>query len=205
MAHRAHHRNRRMENRARHDFFVEFPKILDAPAAAREHDHVDRFPERTRRGELVECRRDFRRGAAALHAHRADEHLDIWRPPPEHVEHVANRRAARRCDNPDAFWKSRQRPLARGIEEAFCLEFSLQGFEFRLEQAGAARLQNLDAELVLPARFEDGDASVDLDLRAIGDGRRPHRQSIPEDDARDRGPLIFQREILMARGMQFVI
>src|SRR5437660_10263027 len=125
MPHGTHYRNRRMENRTRHNFFVEFPKILDAPAAPREHDDVDRFPQRTRRGKFVERRRNLRPSAAALHAHRADEHFDIWRAPPEHVEHVADRGPAWRRDNADAFWKSRQRTLAGGIEEALRFQFSL--------------------------------------------------------------------------------
>ena len=36
------------------------------------------------------------------------------------------------------FW---QRPFARRIEQAFRFQFSLERFELRLEQSGAARLQ----------------------------------------------------------------
>ena len=42
MTDRAHNRNRRIENSARHDLLVELPKILDAAPATRDHDEIHR-------------------------------------------------------------------------------------------------------------------------------------------------------------------
>ena len=86
---------------------------------------------------------------------------------------------------------------------ASSLRFSASNFAW--SKPGAARLQDLDAELVLAARFEDGNVAVNLDLRAIGKRRVARRQRVAKDHAGDRGPLIFQGEILMAGRMQFVV
>ena len=40
-------------------------------------------------------------------------------------------------------------------KQAFRFQFPLEGFELRLQQAESARLQDLHAELILPARFEN--------------------------------------------------
>ena len=91
------------------------------------------------------------------------------------------------------------RARLRRIEKSFRFQFSLQRFEFRLEQAEPARLQNLDAELILPARFEDGDVAVNLHLHAVGQRGRKGRKRVAKNHASDRRPLIFEREILVAR------
>ena len=72
--------------------------------------------------------------ADALHPHRIDQNFHSRRAPPQNIQHVADRRAARRGDNANAFRKFRQRPLARRIEETFGFELAFQGFEFRLQQ-----------------------------------------------------------------------
>ena len=66
-------------------------------------------------------------------------------------------RAAGRGDDADAARKFRQRAFARRLEKSFGFELALQRLELRLQQTDAARLQDLHVELVLPARFEDGD------------------------------------------------
>ena len=56
----------------------------------------------------------------------------------------------------------------------------------------------MNAQLVLPPRFENGDVAVNLNLSTIDDrlARRHHR--IAKNDARDLGALVFEREILVA-------
>src|SRR5436853_678649 len=129
----------------------------------------------------------------------------VGRPAAERIQKVADRCAARRSDNPDSLRKFRQRTFPRGIEQTLRFQFPFERLEFRLEQTGAARLKNLDIELVLAADFENRDVAVKLDLRAVRDRRGIWRKRIAKNDARDRGPLIFQREIAVAGWLRPVI
>ena len=92
-----------------------------------------------------------------------------------------------------------------GVEKSFRLQFALERFEFCLKQTKPAGLQDLHAQLVLPSRFEDRDVSVNLHLRAVGERRTQWRHCIAKNHASDLRPGIFECEILVARGMQFVI
>ena len=58
--------------------------------------------------------------------------------------------------------------FACDIEQAFGIELAFERFKLRLQQPQSARLQDLYAELVLAARFENGDVAVNLHLRSIG-------------------------------------
>ena len=65
-------RNGARRRRAHDDLLVEAPEVLERAAAARDDQHVrprDR-PARRQRVEAVDGRRDLRRAALALHAHR---------------------------------------------------------------------------------------------------------------------------------------
>src|SRR5439155_20709839 len=60
-------------------------------------------------------------------------------------------------------------------------------------------------EQVLSAGFEDGEASINLHLRAIGQGLAQRNHGATKDDAGNGGPGIFEGKILVSRRMLFVI
>ncbi len=75
-------------DRSAHRLFIEGPQVFQAPAAAANHQHVDR------RGERIHARDragDFIRGSDALDSNRHDQHVDAPPPPPQHLQEVANR------------------------------------------------------------------------------------------------------------------
>ena len=133
-------RNGRVKNGARHDFFVELPQVFNASPAARDHNQVDGFPPLVRSRQFLDRSGNLRGRADSLHAHRIDEYLHIWRPPPQDIEHVADRRAARRSDDADPFREFRQGAFPGRIEQTFRFQFPLERFELGLEQTRAARL-----------------------------------------------------------------
>ncbi len=96
-------------------------------------------------------------------------------------------------------------PFPLRCEQAFDLEFSFERFESGLEHAEAERLQHLDTELVLSARFENRNIAVDLHLRSVGERLPNGYHGVPENYAGDLSTLIFEREILVSARMQFVI
>ena len=59
VADRANDRNRRMKNRAGDDLFVELPQILDASAAARDDDQIERRPGLVRLAQFANGDRRF--------------------------------------------------------------------------------------------------------------------------------------------------
>src|SRR5262249_42935771 len=110
-----------------------------------------------------------------------------------------------RSDDPDSARKFRQWPLTSNFKKSFGFQFAFQHLEFGLQDSKTTRLQDLDAELVLPARFEDGEVTKDLDLHAITQRGWKRRKRIAKNHAGDRGPLILKSEVLVPRGMLFVI
>ncbi len=137
-------------------------------------------------------------GAHSLHADWIDQNLQPRRAPFQNVENIANGRAARRSDDPDASRKFRQSAFPCGIEKSFRLQFALERFEFCLKQTESARLQDLHAQLILSSRFEDRNVSVNLHLRAVGQRRAQWRHRIAKNHASDLRPGIFECEILVA-------
>src|SRR5262249_13157088 len=87
---------RRMENRARDDLFIELPQVFNAPAPSGDHDQIDRRKRLVRRAEFANGHRNFLRCSGSLHAHRVDQNLQPWRPTREHVQHIADCCSARR-------------------------------------------------------------------------------------------------------------
>ena len=194
-----------MKNGARDDLLVEFPEIFDAAAAARQNDEVECWPnslgwDSSRMAVAISA-------AAPIPCTRTGliRMCTSGRATSQHIQDVANRRAARRSDNADARGKLWERTLARGSEQSFRLQFALERLEFRLQQTRAARLHDLHAELVLAARFKNGNVAVNLDLRAVGKRHAQRRHRVAKNHAGDLRALILEREILMAARMQFVI
>src|SRR5438132_478604 len=146
-----------------------------------------------------------RRRATTLHPHGIDQDLQPGRPPSQDIQQVANGRAAWGSDDPNSARKSWERAFARGIKKSFGVESAFKRVKLRLQQPQSARLQDLHADLVLPASFENGNVAVNLHLRSIDQRLRKRRNGIAKNHARDLCALVLEREILMSAWMQFVI
>ena len=97
VAHRADHRNRAVRHRAHQRLVVERPQVFQAAAAAPQHQHVA-LVALNRQGQRPA---DLRRRLGALHRGRVDHHRNRRRPALEHLQHIADRRAAGAGDHPD--------------------------------------------------------------------------------------------------------
>ena len=153
VADRRDDRHRRGGDRARDDFLVERPEVLDRPAAASDDDDVDA----RHAADGAQPARDLAGRAFALHARRADHEVRVRVAPPQHLDDVADRGAVERGDDADLARQRRQRPLARGVEQPFGLQPLLQLIEGELQRAEALRLQVLADELIFAFRLVDGD------------------------------------------------
>src|SRR4030095_17047867 len=118
--------------------------------------------------ELAERDRDFLRRAGSLDAHGTDQDRHPRRAPTQNIQDVADGGSAGRGDDSDSARKFRERSFPRGIKKPFGLKFPFQRFELRLERTLTERLNDLHVDLVLAARFENGDRSENLHPRAIG-------------------------------------
>ena len=125
-------------DRARQIFVVEAPEILDAAAAAREHDDL---PQGAAVSQL-EPPEDLARGLVALDDGRDHGHAHLGRAPALDIEHVLDRRARRRGDHREPrAERLGERSLARArIEKPFGREPGLELLEGDLKRARAERL-----------------------------------------------------------------
>src|SRR5207302_382912 len=83
----------------------------------------------------------------------AAEAVGARMPPPQYVDHVLDGSAPRRGHHPNALRISRQRLLARPLEQSFRLQLSFELLESYLQRARAFGLQILGRKLQLAARF----------------------------------------------------
>ncbi len=85
-------------DRARERLVIEGEEVLERPAAAHQEQDVD-FAASVREREH---RRDFARGARALHGHGVEEHRNAEEAAAQHVEHVPERGAGGRRHDANA-------------------------------------------------------------------------------------------------------
>ncbi len=196
MADPGHQRQLQRRDRARERLVIEGKQVLERAAAAYQEQEID-FPAAV--GER-EHRRDFARGAGALHGHRVDEHPNAAAAASQHVEHVAKRGAGRRGHDADAARKAGQGALARGVEQAFGREFLLERLEAPPELAFPRLLEMVHDQLELAARLVEPDAGSQKDLQAVP-RRETHREiALAEHGAAHLGILVLEREVPVAGG-----
>ena len=145
----------------------------------------------------AEAAGDLERRALALHPRRANDEMRVRIAAAEHLDDVANRRAVERCDDADLAGQRRQRPLARGVEQPFCLQPLLQLIEGELQRAEPVRLQVLADELILALRLVHRDASARHDAQAVGRLELQIAQRGPENDAANLRAGVLQGEVQM--------
>jgi hypothetical protein len=90
-------------------------------------------------------RLDHRLGrAVALHLARCQQHFSQRVAPPQHLEHVLQRRTGGRGSQADPARQRRQRALARRVEQPFGIEPSLELLEACVQQAHTSRANHID-------------------------------------------------------------
>src|SRR6185369_17310698 len=88
-------------------------------------------------------------------------------------------------DDADRAWPERQRPLARRIEQALGGQALFELFERQLHAADAARLERVDHELQIAARFVHADAAVGDDFEPVAQAKRQRALYGAEHHRRD--------------------
>src|SRR5690606_18695451 len=105
-------------------------------------------------------------------------------------------------DDANATREPWQRPLARGIEEAFRLELLAAALELGLQRAHPGGLDEVDDELQLAARLVHGDAAVRDDQRAVLQLATVGEVVAAEEGATQRRVLLLKSEVDVAGGVE---
>jgi hypothetical protein len=105
--------------------------------------------------------------------------------PPQDLDDVPDRGAVERGDDPDLARQSRQRPLARRVEQPLVLQPLLQLIERQLQRTKAVRFEMLADELVLALRFVDRHPAARDDAEAVRRFEFQVAQRRTEDDRPD--------------------
>src|SRR5580700_2872567 len=123
-------------------------------------------------------------------------------PALEDVKHIPDDRAGGRSDQADPPRQERQLAFAIGPEQALGFQLFLQLFESKLQRAGAARLEQLDVELVLSALLVNAEASAGENREAILRAEFQQARVTAEENALQLALAILQAEVVMsARGL----
>ena len=204
--HRRNHRQLHRRDRARDDFFVEAPQILET-AATTAHHHRVRPWQTVFLGAIQHPQRlrDLMLRAAALHTHRIDQHTHPRRATRQNVQHVANRRARWRRHQCHHIRETRNRLLPRRIKQTLGMQLALQRLKTRLQAALPARLHLPHDHLILPTRLIHRKLAQKLHLHAIRETCRHARGRSAKQHAGKLRTRILQREVLMSGGLQTVI
>ncbi len=129
-----------------------------------------------------------------------DEDVEAGVAATDDVEDVADDGAAGGGDDSEAGGIGRERALAGRVEEALGAEAVGELLEGELEGAVAAWLHGLGDELELAASVVDGDAAADQDGEAVGGTETEELRLAAEEDDRELGLAILEREIDVAGG-----
>ena len=150
--------------------------------------------------EAVDGGGDLDGAGLALHPHRPDQHM-AGEAVGEPVQDVADHRTGRRGDHADDARQIRQRQLAIRVEQALGGERAFALLEQRHQRADAGRLEIVDDDLIFRFVGIGGDASLDHHFEPLlGLELEPLIRALP-DHRLDRGLLVLQHEIAMARGV----
>ena len=136
---------------------------------------------------------------SALHAHAAHADADARRAPLENVEHVLQHRALQRRDDADDLRENGQLALAVELEQALGRKLALQLLEALLQAALPARADFRDLNLVLPARFVDGDRPAREHGLAVRERETDAPRLALEHHRGERRRRVLEREVEMAR------
>ena len=175
-------RHRARGDRADEPLVAEREQILEAAAAAREHDHVDAGL----RAELAQRVDDALRGARALDVRLGDEHVRRREAGLDRRDHVALRGGVVAGDEPDPARQQRQRALPLGGEEPLGGELRLQPLERGEVRADAEALDRERAHAVVAALLEELGPAEDVDALAVGEVEPQRRRTCRAASSRRR-------------------
>ena len=148
-----------------HDALVgEREQILEAAAAAREHDHVG-----AARAEVADRGRDRRGRARALHVRLRDEHVRGRETLHDVGEHVPLGRRVVAGDEPDQPREAGERPLVGVVEQPLRGELRLQPLERGEVSAEAEALDRQRLEPQLAALLVELGPAEDVHALALGE------------------------------------
>ena len=187
-------RQHRLEHRARDDFLVERPQILERATAAADDQNIDaRVHVRgaDRRGNLA-------RGAGALHGRRIQDHGHRRKAARQRRQHVAQCRCMPRRDDADPPRKWRQAALARRFEQPRGCERCLHLHEPLVQRSEPREAYRLDAELQFAARVVDRRHGAHFDGEPFAKREREPLRLVAEEHAADLRARVLQGEIEMA-------
>ena len=139
-------------------------QVLEAAAAAGEHDHVG-----AARAEVADRGRDRRSRARALHVRLRDEHVRGREALHDVRQHVALRRRVVAGDEPDQPREAGQRALAALVEQPLRRELLLQPLERGEVRAEAEALDRERLEPQLAALLVELRPAEDVDALAFGE------------------------------------
>lgn len=116
-------------NSARHPFFVKGPEILNRATPAPDDEHIEGGTKRIQGGNGLG---DFFCGPLALHTHRIQVKMNVGKTPVHHMDDIADGRAGRRRDNPEAPRHHGNGPFARFVKEPLTEQTIFELFEGQL-------------------------------------------------------------------------
>ena len=172
---RGDHRGAAGEDRAAERLVGEGQQVLDAAAAAGQHDHVDR-------GVLVEYAQrvdHLAHRARTLHRHVDHPELDRWPAPARVGQDVPLGRAGPASDQSDPAGQERRPALARRVEQALRGEQLLQPFQ------SGQQLAEADLPDLVGAQAQRAASGVELRFRvqdypgALGEVGRAEIEDVP--------------------------
>ena len=189
-----YHRDRTVEDRLRHRFFVKRPKILERAAATGQDQQIAGSVGLGQRQGAD----DLAGGGLSLHRNRVNQHLGNRKPALQNMQDIPDRGAGRRGHDTDFFRRGRQRLLAIGVEQTGIEQFFLEPFEFALQTAFAGFLHALDDQLIIAPGLVNTDPGADQDLHAHGRPEAEPAILASEHRARNLGLVVLQRKIHVA-------
>ena len=99
-----------------------------------------------------------------------------------------------------------ERLLACGIEQPLGVQSAFERLEPFLERPDPAPLHETDDELILAARFVDGQVAVHLHLHSVRQRHGGRRGGgVAEKYARNLTPVVLEREVLVPRRLLAVV
>jgi hypothetical protein len=193
MPDRRDHRHATNRERADQRLLVERPQILEAAAAAADHQQVENR-QLLRQAQHLD---HFRRGAGALHL--GGQHDDPPAPAAarENAQEILHGGARGRRDEADRCGHRGKRALALAIEQALGRQPLLERLEFPLQPPDAVLDHRADDELILSPRLVDADLAVHDHLQPVAQFHLLAQRIAAKQNRAELRARILQRKINM--------
>ena len=148
---------------------------------------------------------DLLRRPLPLHPHGDDQHPGHGPAGAQNADHIPHRGPRRGGDQGDAPGKGGQGALARRVKQPLPLQLFPQLLKGQVQRPPAVGEQLGAVELHLPVPGKDGQPAKGQHPHAVGGLEAQPGRVPPEEDAPQAPPVILQGEVVVARGIFFVI